>query len=444
MAKAGNIRRRGRSWVVYLRVNGRQEQKSVRDYPASEGGSARARDEALLWLRQAQAKKIRGDFRAPVRKRFRDFAAEWLRDYAQPHVSARTFEAYEGALRNHLVPHFGDRLLTEITRKGIDAFVADWAAGGPWYQERVRAARQLEAERHSATLERVRVEEAARAEAEAREPRYIAPDDVPRRAVRIGNAPGTISNALTPFREMLGHAVEWGYLSANPAAGVKRPRVPRQEMHVLGVDEVGRMLEAADDEWRTLLLCAVTTGLRQGELLALRWGDVDWNSGRLWVRRSVDRRGRFKETKTAGSVRAVAITPTLAAALRRHQLASPFSAENELVFPSKTGGPLDGGNVRRRAFARALRRAGLPQIRFHDLRHSYASLLIAQGEHPKLIAEQLGHASVQITLDRYGHLMDQSYGDASERLEALLFGSSDTASANPEKTHAVEGFSRAG
>lgn len=102
MARQTNLRRRGRSWVVYLRVEGRQVQKSVRDYPAAEGGSARAREEALLWLRQAQAKKIRGEFRASVRMRFRDFAAEWLRDYAQPHVSARTFEGYESALRNHL------------------------------------------------------------------------------------------------------------------------------------------------------------------------------------------------------------------------------------------------------------------------------------------------------------------------------------------------------
>src|SRR2546428_9596691 len=94
-------------------------------------------------------------------------------------------------------------------------------------------------------------------------------------------------------------------------------------------------------------------------------------------------------------------------------MSGPSSSDSE-----RERGPLDGGNVRRRAFARALRRARLPQIRFHDLRHCYASLLIAQGEHPKLISEQLGHASVQITLDRYGQLMDQSYGDASGGLEA--------------------------
>jgi integrase len=114
---------------------------------------------------------------------------------------------------------------------------------------------------------------------------------------------------------------------------------------------------------------------------------------------------------------------TLGSELRRHRLASRFSTEEDFVFPSERGTPLDGGNMVKRYFTPALRRAKLPTIRFHDLRHTYASLLIAEGAHPKLISEQLGHASVQITLDRYGHLMDQSYGDASAALEAALFGS---------------------
>jgi hypothetical protein len=117
------------------------------------------------------------------------------------------------------------------------------------------------------------------------------------------------------------------------------------------------------------------------------------------------------------------MTPSLLSELRRHLMASPFKGEEELVFSTPRGTPLDGNNLVRRDFKPALRRAGLPQIRFHDLRHSFASLLIAQGEHPKLISEQLGHASVQITLDRYGHLMPQSYDHAGERLEAALFGS---------------------
>jgi hypothetical protein len=117
-------------------------------------------------------------------------------------------------------------------------------------------------------------------------------------------------------------------------------------------------------------------------------------------------------------------------ALREHQIASSFSSEDDLVFSTEKGTPLDGHNFVRRVFDPALRRAGLPRIRFHDLRHSFASLLIAQGEHPKLISEQLGHASVQITLDRYGHLLPASYDSAGERLDAALFGADLQASAS--------------
>jgi integrase len=170
--------------------------------------------------------------------------------------------------------------------------------------------------------------------------------------------------------------------------------------------------------------------MRRGELLALRWGDVDWFSRRIWVRRNVTAHGQFQEPKTRGSVRAIAMPATLATVLREHQLASPFSNEEDLIFASEKGTPLDGHNFVRRVFAPALRRARLPKIRFHDLRHTFASLLIAQGEHPKLISEQLGHASVQITLDRYGHLLPASYDSAGERLDAALFGAGLQASAS--------------
>lgn len=148
------------------------------------------------------------------------------------------------------------------------------------------------------------------------------------------------------------------------------------------------------------------------------------------MRRNVNRHGQFQEPKTRGSVRAIAMPATLERGLREHQLASAFSSEEDLVFPNEKGTPLDGHNFVRRVFDPALRRAGLPKIRFHDLRHSFASLMLAQGEHPKLISEQLGHASVQITLDRYSHLMPQSYDSAGERLEAALFGADLQASAS--------------
>src|SRR5262249_19246530 len=109
-----------------------------------------------------------------------------------------------------------------------------------------------------------------------------------------------------------------------------------------------------------------------------------------------------------------------------YRMASRFKGEDDLLFPSERGNAFGWSEPMVRRYCEpALRKAGLPRVRFHDLRHTFATLLIAQGEHPKLISEQLGHASVQITLGRYGHLVDQSYGDASDRLEAALFANSE-------------------
>jgi integrase len=394
MARRTNIRKRGNRWCVYFRVNGRQIWRSFA-----------TRDEAELYLAQSKVKVKQGAFHQPTKLRFEDFAVEWLRDYAKGNVRERTYETYEAALRNHLIPHFGDLNLTQISRKLIDAFIADWLAGGPYYQDRLLLAR--EAEKKQALEDR-------------RAPRPI----------NLGRKPGTIGNAMTPFVEMLGHAVGWQYLAGNPAAGVKRPRVVNQEMRILDGNQIRRLIDGhAEDgtphvrpEWRTFFLCAATTGVRLGELLALRWSDLDLSTRRLWIRRSITRKGTVQEPKTRGSVRAIAITQTLMAALLEHRMASPFKSNDALIFCTSKGTPLDGVNLVRREFKPALRRGRLPEIRFHDLRHSFASLLIAQGEHPKLISEQLGHASVKITMDRYGHLMDQSYGDASARLDAALFG----------------------
>jgi integrase len=408
MARRTNIRRRGKAWVVYFRVNGKQVWRTFSD--REYGGSSGAREAAELYLAQSQAKRVRGEFRRPAKIRFADFAVEWLNVYAKPNVKVRTYEAYETSLRVHLVPEFGDLYMSEISRRAIDSFIADWLAGGPGFRERVRQARDLEAKR---------------ARDEDRDPR----------PVKLGCSPGTISNALTPLREMLGHAVEWEYLTTNPALGVKRPRVERTEMHVFGPAEIRKLLEKAEGATaRAMILTAVATGMRRGELLALRWGDVDWNSHRIWVRRNINRHGQFQEPKTRGSVRAIAMPDTLAATLREHRMASRWKEADDLIFATEKGTPLDGQNFVRRVFDPALRRAGLPKIRFHDLRHSFASLLIAQGEHPKLISEQLGHASVQITLDRYGHLLPASYDSAGDRLEAALFGTElqALASAAPE------------
>jgi integrase len=188
-------------------------------------------------------------------------------------------------------------------------------------------------------------------------------------------------------------------------------------MVVLTPPEIRRLLDAADEPVRMLILCAVLTGMRRGELLGLRWEDVDLEGHRIFVRRALWR-GKFVTPKSRRSRRTIDLAPTLRATLAR--LSSRF--QGGLVFCNADGSPIDPDNFAHRDWARVLRRAELRRIRFHDLRHTYASLLIAQGAHPKYIQAQLGHASIQTTLDRYGHLMPDAHAAEARKLDCLVFG----------------------
>jgi integrase len=151
-------------------------------------------------------------------------------------------------------------------------------------------------------------------------------------------------------------------------------------MNIFRPDEIRHFLAHVDGpKHRTLFMLAIMSGVRQGELLALTWPDIDWYNSQLIIRRTFQH-GRFYEPKTETSKRKIDLGPTVMAQLKKWKLACPPS-ELDLIFPSETGKPIDKNNLIRRHFEPALRRAGLPKIRFHDLRHMYASVLIAQGEH---------------------------------------------------------------
>jgi integrase len=189
-------------------------------------------------------------------------------------------------------------------------------------------------------------------------------------------------------------------------------------MQPLDAAGLHRLVDAADGQLaRALLVTAAMTGMRRGELLGLRWRDVDYTNRRVWVRRSVGLGGVVKEPKTRKSIRAIALPRMVADELEAHWKASTFRAADDYVFASTAGTPLEARNMIREVFEPAMRRAKLPRVRFHDLRHSYASVLIEQGAHPKVISDQLGHASVQITMDRYSHLFDGAYSDVNDELE---------------------------
>ena len=361
---------RARYYVVY-RVGKRQRWK-----PAG-----RNKHDAERVLVEAVAQLHAGTYREIAASTFGDFAGRWLKDYAEAHVKPSTLRRYHSLITCYLKPAFGRLLLTEITPEQVQRFMAD-------------------------TLRQERC------------------------------APATANRVLTILKGMLKQARQWGYMRENPAQDIKPARVEHVEMEYFTPDQVRLLIDNADEPYRTLLLTAVLTGLRRSELLGLQWGDVDWKAGVIHVRRSVwyDSRKelaqagkanepcwRFLTPKSKLSRRAVVMTPKLRDALELHRLNAPVSP-HDLVFCSRDGTPMHPRHVIERGFWPALTRAELRRIRFHDLRHTYTALMIAQGFHAKFIQRQLGHASIQTTLDRYGHLLPDSQRAAGERLDALVFG----------------------
>jgi len=230
----------------------------------------------------------------------------------------------------------------------------------------------------------------------------------------------------------LEQAAQWGLTPRNVAKLVTPPRPARREMATLSPEQARASLEAAEgDRLEALYVLALSTGMRQGELLALRWRDVDLEGGTLQVRATLQRTRdgfQFAEPKTARSRRQVALTKPAVEALRRHrsrqleerlQMGAAWE-DNDLVFANEVGRPIEAGNLIRRSFHPLLDRAGLQHIRFHDLRHTAATLALGKGVHPKIVAEMLGHSQIAVTLDLYSHVTPTMQRQAAEALEAAL------------------------
>jgi integrase len=246
-----------------------------------------------------------------------------------------------------------------------------------------------------------------------------------------GLGPRTVHHLRAVLRGALNQAQREGHVARNVAALTHGPRVPHREVQPLDPEQTRRFLNAAaGDPLEALYVLAITTGLRQGELLGLQWEDIDLEAQTLRVRQAVQRVGGklvFVEPKTRQSRRSVPYPPMAAIALKTHRtrqiedrlFAGPRWREYHLVFASSIGTPLDGTNVTHR-LRRLLQNHGLPRQRFHDLRHTAASLLLAQGVHPRVVMELLGHSQISLTMNTYMHVIPTLERDAADRIEALL------------------------
>jgi integrase len=283
-----------------------------------------------------------------------EYAVTWL-DGVRGLVRPRTYEAYAYRLERHVLPRFGHRRLDEI---GVDDILA--LIG------------------------------------ELRESGYSG---------------WSIRSILTPLSRLFSHAVRRDVIAASPISKLdrsERPAVWKREQRVLNPAEIARLLDAAPPRYRTLLATAILTGLRQSELLALRWRDVDFDDELIRVRRALDRNRNDVPPKTKHAVRDVVLIPALALALQGHRAASGFQGPEDYVFASAAGTPLHWRNLGQRALKPALAEAGIEPMRWHDLRHTFASLLIGRGANVVFTSRQLGHGSSDITLRVYSHLFDRA------------------------------------
>jgi len=335
-------------------------------------------------------------WRASPLRRLTGVAEAWRASWPN-RLSPTTASLYDGILRTHLIPTFGTTPIGRIDHGAVQRYVNALTAGTDG---------------------------------------TTSNDEQPL-------APGTVRNIFACLRNALAAAVRWEWLKANPCTNIDLPRPRREEMLMLTPEEVRALAEKIDPHYRTLIFTAAYSGLRAGELLALRRQDIDPLKGTLTVRRAlkdIDGVLEIGEVKTPASRRTVTLPASVTTLLREHlaktqEQGGPASADADaLVFSSKMGKPLRHRLFYRRHFKPAVAGYSKPDgtvvpgalpaakhgLRFHDLRHTAASLAIHAGAHPLLVSKMLGHSSVQITLDRYSHLMPNVSEALAEKLDALF------------------------
>jgi len=367
---------------IYQRMDGRWEgavhlgyRDGRRDRRFAIGHTRKEVGDKLAVLLKAR------DEQRPVpnqRDKLGPFLRSWLDDTARPTLRASTYSSYDDILRLHLIPGLGRIPLAKLTPADVQAFL-------------------------NAKLE-------------------------------SGLSPRRVQYLHAVLRRALGVAERWGLVSRNVAKLVDPPRVPRHEIEPLTPEQARRLIEAAaEDRLRALWVTALATGLRQGELLALRWEDVDLDGRKtLRVRHTlarVDGKLKLLEPKTDRSRRSVSLPEVVVTALRAHRtrqrmerlVAGSRWQDTGHVFATTIGTPIEAARVTR-SFALALERAGLHHIRFHDLRHAAATFLLAQGMTLEDVKNQLGHSSIVLTSNTYGHVLERRQREVAAAMDAVLGG----------------------
>jgi integrase len=383
---------RGRYVADFRDQNGRRRIEVPEGPFETRAAEKRAAGE-LLTLRLGEVKEHTF---TPDRQRL-EFAA-LCELFLASKVAARktTLDGYRELINCYLVPYFGGARKVETLRRfEVEQFRNAMAKGTPPAVAKGREQRQLELQ---AVNPSVRL-----------------------RPLKPG--PRTTNKCLTLLVGIVGYAVEHGFMSRNVAEGMdKLPAAEGEggaiDQNVLTPPELRKLIDAAVDPWAMPIMLAAFTGARQAEVLGLQWGDIDWNRRTAEIRRQW-RRGAFYEPKTKASRRTVELPDELISALKRWRLRCP-KGEHDLVCPNAQGRPMQSSDLLRTGLHPALRRAGIRQVRFHDLRHAFASNLLADGVDVVTVSKALGHANVHITLVTYAHAIPKQRHGAGDALARLM------------------------
>jgi len=329
-----------------------------------------------------------GEYIAPEKMTVAAFIDEWKDKYAKRELSPKTLENYLIQINNRIIPKFGHMRLDQIKPLHIVSFI-----------------RELE-------------------------------DNGERKDGKEGKlSSGMIEYIHRVLKNIFNRAVEWKVIKTSPMESIKKPKVEHTEMSVYDEEEVQLLFAALEKEdlmWRVMITLALTTGLRRGELLGLEWKYVNLEEGTIDVRQSltfVKETGYLiKEPKTKSSVRIVSIPSSVIPdlkALKQQSIEDRANAEELwqggdrfFVFSSWNGKPLYPSSVKT-WWSRFIRRHNLKYIRFHDLRHTSATLLINKGVHAKIISERLGHANILTTMNIYGHALRSADQEAAKHFDTL-------------------------